>query len=115
MGKWKNRKPEAGHIQGACIICNDDKQVHRHTKDGIRYYRATCNRCHTNLHRPEFKYRSHKKSECELCGFKPVHPCQLDVDHIDGNHDNNNESNLQTLCANCHRLKTHNTKDYLTK
>jgi 5-methylcytosine-specific restriction endonuclease McrA len=31
---------------------------------------------------------------------------QLDVDHIDGNHRNNNPENLQTLCANCHRLKT---------
>ena len=33
--------------------------------------------------------------------------CQLDVDHIDGNHNNDEEVNLQTLCANCHRLKTY--------
>jgi len=32
--------------------------------------------------------------------------CQLDVDHKDGDRKNNLESNLQTLCANCHRLKT---------
>ena len=53
-----------------------------------------------------------KKDHCEYCGFKPIWMGQLDVDHIDGNHDNNQESNLQTLCANCHRLKTHISKDY---
>ena len=51
-------------------------------------------------------YRKYKKLSCELCGFIPHHPCQLDVDHIDGNHFNNLVENLQTLCANCHRLKT---------
>lgn len=56
-----------------------------------------------------------KKDKCEQCNFVPVHSCQLDVDHIDGNKDNNSESNLQTLCANCHRLKTHVNKDYMAK
>ena len=51
-------------------------------------------------------YIEHKKGVCCSCGFIPEHACQLDVDHIDGNHENNNISNLQTLCANCHRLKT---------
>jgi hypothetical protein len=52
-------------------------------------------------------YIIYRKDSCDFCGFVPVHICQLDVDHIDGNHDNNDPSNLQTLCANCHRLKTH--------
>jgi len=51
-------------------------------------------------------YRKYKKEVCERCGFIPEHRVQLDVDHIDGDHINNNPSNLQTLCANCHRLKT---------
>lgn len=42
-----------------------------------------------------------------MCGFVPTNMCQLDVDHIDGNHINNTPDNLQTLCANCHRLKTY--------
>jgi 5-methylcytosine-specific restriction endonuclease McrA len=29
------------------------------------------------------------------------------VDHIDGNHSNNDPANLQTLCKNCHSLKTY--------
>ena len=59
------------------------------------------------------KNRINKKTHCEKCGFVAVDPCQLDVDHIDGNHKNNDPSNLQTLCANCHRLKTVKNKDYL--
>lgn len=51
-------------------------------------------------------YKRYRASVCCLCGFVPEHLCQLDVDHIDGNHQNNDPVNLQTLCANCHRLKT---------
>ena len=54
-----------------------------------------------------------KKDSCEFCGFKAVHPCQLDIDHIDGNHGNNDPANLRTLCANCHRLKTFMNGDHL--
>lgn len=39
--------------------------------------------------------------------------CQLDIDHVDGDHTNNNPINLQTLCANCHRLKTFLNKDWV--
>ena len=51
-------------------------------------------------------YTEHKSTFCNHCGFVALHSCQLDVDHIDGNHNNNDVDNLQTLCANCHRLKT---------
>lgn len=52
-------------------------------------------------------YRAAKQDVCAQCGFSG-HPCQLDVDHIDGDHTNDDPTNLQTLCANCHRLKTWN-------
>ena len=60
-------------------------------------------------------YRKHKKKYCQNCGFVALHKCQLDVDHIDGNHNNNNLDNLQTLCANCHRLKTYINQDWKIK
>ena len=59
-------------------------------------------------------YTRFKKGFCGFCGFVPVHSCQLDVDHINGKHDDNREENLQTLCANCHRLKTYVNKDWET-
>lgn len=57
-------------------------------------------------HLRKYPYKKYKKQYCEKCNFVAQHSCQLDVDHIDGNHDNNDPCNLQTLCANCHRLKT---------
>ena len=38
----------------------------------------------------------------------------LQVDHKDGNHLNNDEENLQTLCACCHTVKTFSAGDYAT-
>lgn len=57
----------------------------------------------------------HKKLYCENCGFVALHSCQLDVDHVDGNRDNDAPSNFRTLCANCHRLKTHLNRDHIPK
>lgn len=56
-------------------------------------------------------YRRFKKNQCESCGFVAIDPCQLDVDHIDGINTNDDPNNLQTLCANCHRLKTKLNRD----
>lgn len=58
---------------------------------------------------------AHRKSTCEACGFIPAWVGQLDVDHIDGDKLNNSVNNLQTLCANCHRLKSHLKQDYMNK
>ena len=55
---------------------------------------------------PRTHYKWHRKDYCEHCGLKPEYKVVLDVDHIDGDHTNNDPSNLQTLCANCHRIKT---------
>ena len=60
------------------------------------------------------RYKRHKKDSCGMCGFIAKHSCQLDVDHIDGNGMNHDPINLQTLCANCHRLKTFLSGDHLT-
>lgn len=66
---------------------------------GAGKYRKTCYHCH-------MKGKRFKKDNCERCGFVPEDPVQLDIDHIDADRSNNDPSNLQTLCANCHRLKT---------
>lgn len=88
------------------------------TKKNKVYYSSICSKCHydkikhkRNKFVGKYKYRAFKKDKCKLCGFVPINPCQLDVDHIDGNKKNTKETNLQTLCANCHRLKTFLNKD----
>ena len=50
-------------------------------------------------------YQKYKGGCCERCGFVPVHSIQLDVHHRDHNHDNHEQPNLETVCANCHRLE----------
>jgi len=51
------------------------------------------------------KKNNHK---CSECGWNKINPntnkCPLEIHHIDGNYKNNNESNLQVLCPNCHSL-----------
>lgn len=53
--------------------------------------------------------RRYLRERCELCGFKPVVTEQLHIDHrLARQHGGTNHpSNLQTLCANCHALKTY--------
>ena len=61
-----------------------------------------------HLHR----YLDQKQGEkCWSCGWSRKHlitgHVPLEVDHIDGNADNNIESNLRLLCPNCHSLTPH--------
>jgi 5-methylcytosine-specific restriction endonuclease McrA len=101
-----------------CGVCGTVKIKPRYklNKSGLMTYR--CKNKYKKMKQKarlqkERPYVKSKKDRCESCGFIAVHSSQLDVDHIDGNRSNNNESNLQTLCANCHRLKTYLNKDYL--
>jgi 5-methylcytosine-specific restriction endonuclease McrA len=130
MGQQIYKKLEAPHIRTLCVKCNirlQRKATGRKNKQVT--YRAICRRCENELYPPKNipdfflikqngkrqLYRQHKKRYCEECDFQSIHSCQLDVDHIDGNHKNDEPSNLRTLCANCHRLKTFNANEYTKK
>jgi hypothetical protein len=52
---------------------------------------------------------------CSRCGFVPEDSCQIDLDHIDGDRNNWDTSNLRWLCANCHRLKSKQNGDNLRR
>ena len=91
-----------------CLDCERPVQSKGHGRWGKRC--STCHRARYDMRGTG--YRLFKKDYCELCGFIPVNDVQLDVDHIDGNKQNDNPTNLQTLCANCHRLKTFLNADW---
>ena len=76
-------------------------------------------------------YSQHRGTHCEHCGYTPLTDkrvqdvedlkvrnrlCRtlLTVDHIDGNHENNDDENLQTLCTVCHAIKTVINGDTMT-
>lgn len=46
------------------------------------------------------RYFKYKKENCEICGCVT----DLEVHHIDKNHENNDPENLMTLCESCHQL-----------
>jgi len=79
-------------------------------RNGQKVYGVLCVGCHKS-----YKYTKKKYCEAPGCTFVPVHGVQLEVDHIDGNKRNNDESNLQTLCCNCHRLKTYANNEWETR
>lgn len=77
-------------------------------EQGRQRWKSRCSTC--------IRYGQRTKGpNCERCGFVPEDSIQLDVDHIDGNPSNNDKSNTQTLCANCHRLKTKQNQDWKKK
>jgi len=68
------------------------------------------------------EYLMFREEYCENIDGRLGHVCtttividgQLQVDHIDGNPGNNNRSNHQTFCADCHIIKTHLNEDWKT-
>lgn len=102
---------------GDCSICGPSVQIrksYRSKTTGTQFYRCFVKYYVTKTH-IERPWEFHKKEYCEDCGFLAKHPCQLTVDHIDGNRYNNEPSNYRTLCHNCHALKTLTNKDYSTR
>lgn len=110
-------------IQIKCINCN------KATKRKNKYCSITCQKEHeykeyirnwknkkVNGLRGEYQISMYIKTylfnkfnnKCARCGWGKVNrytgKIPLEVEHIDGNYNNNEESNLILLCPNCHSL-----------
>ena len=125
-GKWIYRKTEPRSVQGVCVRCGKNKQK----SGGVGVFRPICRTCdrelygvsvHGQAHRIAFLDRARRNKAtykarctlvpvCERCGFVAKDNCQIDIHHKDRNRKNNEPENLETLCANCHRLEHSNEK-----
>ena len=71
------------------------------------YYRKMCNAClrknkKLTRKKPRWELKGYKKKPtCERCGFQARHTAQLTVFHVDGKLNNNDTTNLKTVCLNC--------------
>lgn len=93
----------------ARVTCGCGKPAMQQVKAGVAYFRRECQRCYLRrLGRPNSGRRYHVKDYCQACGWKPLSRMALDVDHIvpRAAGGSNRATNLQTLCPNCHRIKT---------
>lgn len=52
-----------------------------------------------------------KEAKCEICGLAEWSgiTIPLELDHIDGNHFNNELNNIRIVCPNCHALQSTNS------
>lgn len=88
--------------------------------NGARRWKARCPKCYAAKSAlaiapreqrtfPQSLRKRHLKAACEFCGFKPAVDAQLQLDHRvpQSRGGTDHPSNLQTLCANCHALKTY--------
>ena len=94
------------------VECDNCGIAFRKSPSTISKTNFCCRKCWKNYIKSNgvSYYRKFKKDICEECGFIPENKCQLDVHHNDGDNKNNNECNLITVCANCHRLIHYKTR-----
>lgn len=115
-------KPAAGLVvqtrpKCANLQCHNPTSKKGKHRDGWIIWRAYCSACH-QANRGLQSYAPEvvpvRKDYCEnidgrlgeVCEAKNLRPFQFDLDHVDGNKENTAPENLQTLCKNCHALKT---------
>ena len=72
-------------------------------KRPLEYY-LTDKPCLSHRLKQRLIKEGYKDHRCEICGITEWNgkPTPIELDHIDGNHSNNNINNLRIVCPNCH-------------
>lgn len=113
----KQRTGNQSHIKTVCVKLEIDfshftgqawNKGKTFEKKDIKLYFDNRIKINSNALRKRLISEGYKKQECEICKTNKWQgeDCPLELDHIDSNHLNNNLSNLQIICPNCHALET---------
>ena len=118
-------------LRGTCINhgCNKPQMRYGSNADGTNKYKTICRNCYGAKNpNDKAKYaRGVTPFKTGICANHDGHlgfPCNYNpndvpkgvplvthIDHIDGNHQNNDPGNIQELDPICHQIKTHQNKD----
>lgn len=117
-GSYSNpRKTQTTHYN--CLNCGQIGEYHPATSRG-KFCSSTCQHdynwktiyvplieCGQSSNKRHLKkyIKEVRGDKCEDCGQLPIHnnkPLTLQLDHVDGDSDNDILSNLRLLCPNCH-------------
>ena len=106
-----------------CVNIGCESPVHlaNRSSTGRPVYRPVCGVCHKAKLDLREGVTAVKKDYCENVDSRLGFECtatiigtyQLDMDHIDGDHYHNVPENIQTICKNCHAVKSRENKDHL--
>lgn len=103
--KYANGRRKTKRCQCGVTIARHRSYCEKCRAAGFGSNRCTLETAQTDAARRRclVRMRGHRCEECGLSEWlgKPI-PLQLD--HLDGNSDNNSEGNLRLLCPNCHAL-----------
>lgn len=98
--------------QAPLCACGNKRERRGHHTRGVTF-RPTCRACRYKGGKKQFHidgYAGRKarqqmlldQSDCSRCGFLPEYEAQLHLHHIDGDKQNNDPSNWEIVCSNCH-------------
>lgn len=91
--------------RGTCSVCGPVRLRRRVRNGNVEWSCGVKHRQQAGVGARPHRRGIRERGWCSRCGFMAAHHSQLDVHHVNGDHDDNAAENLEVLCANCHRLE----------
>jgi len=110
--------PQHRHRRPTCVMPNCNNLTARKEKKSSNKitYQTLCSRHKSKKGLPGVqKFKMDTGCQNSKCKSQITDPAQLEFDHINGDRYNNDSSNIQILCSNCHKVKTSENGDHLTR